>query len=337
MKIVFVADIQLHPHVLWRQILPNGVNSRLQNGIDCLEQAFKLADGGLLVINGDLFHDRKHVPIEVLHLVSEVFCRYKDTKVILNIGNHDQFLRDGRMHSTQIFMGMDNVTVVDRGVTVTPFRGPPCPVVLHIHPFTTDLSIFRTWAASLTFHPDVFNIVVAHQAVEGSLLAKGVKSKGGLNLGDLRYTEVDAVMLGHYHRPQALADNVWYIGSPYEVDEGEAGDQKRFLTVKPAKDTWAINSVPVTGMPRHRRWPSLEEFKAKGVSSDFNTVECESREDAESLDVGCKLVTKMSTVPTSSDGVEVGDVSIEEAAAITLEGFGRPDLFEKKARHRLGL
>jgi DNA repair exonuclease SbcCD nuclease subunit len=306
------------------------------NGIECLEQAFKLAGNGTLVINGDLFHDRKHIPIEVLHLVSEVFCRHSNTRVILNIGNHDQFLRDGRMHSTQIFKGMENVVTVEEGTTLSspPKNGLP-DIVYHVHPFTTDLEAFRKWVSTLEFDSSNFNMLVVHQAVEGSLLAKGVKSKGGLTLGDLRYTEVDAVMLGHYHRPQALAKNVWYIGSPYEVDEGEAGDEKRFMTISSSPAGWAIKSVPVVGMPSHRRWESVESFKAKGSENDFNIIECSSQDEAKSLGLNCKPVVKASKA-VSTD-VEVGDVSIEEAVSISLRGLGREDLFEKKARRRLGL
>jgi DNA repair exonuclease SbcCD nuclease subunit len=331
MKFVLTADIQLHPHQLWSKILPNGINSRLQNGIDCLEQAFKLAQGGILVINGDLFHDRKHIPIEALHAVSEVFEKYSDVPTLINIGNHDQCLRDGRIHSTKIFSGFKNVTVIDRPHSLTFGK-----TTLHIHPFTTKLEDFKEWASSLNFSPSSHHVMVVHQEVEGSLLAKGMRYKGGLSLGDLRCAEVDAVFLGHFHRPQTLADNAWYIGSPYEVDAGEAGDEKRFMVFSDSGGKCSIESIPVVGMPKHVRWANMAEFEAGGDISDFNTVECTSRDEAQELEVsGCKSVMK-SQESLSAEGISVGDVSIEEAIRLSCQSKGRDDLVDK-IKTRLGI
>lgn len=330
-KLVFTADIQIHEHALHSKILPNGRNSRLQNGLDCLDQAFKLAKGGTLVINGDLLHDRKHISHDVLHGLSEVFNRHKDTPVIISNGNHDQNLRDGTIFATSILRGYPNCDVIDKPKTIRVGGS-----TLYIHPFTTNLDEFRSWSHSLKFDKNSYNILVVHQAVEGSLLARGTKSKGGLNLKDLRHEEADLVLLGHYHRPQSLAENVLYIGSPYEIDEGEAGDEKRFISVSDAKGKWEMESVPVTGMPKHVRWGSAESFKKGGKESDFNTVECATKEEMESVsNLACKPVLKTEQT-VSAEGVSVGDLSVEEAVALSLKQAGREDLLEK-VKKRLGL
>jgi len=332
MRLVFTADLQIHEHQKWSRVLPNGRNSRLQNGLDCLEQAFVLAKGGVLVINGDLFHDRKHLSIEVIHATCEVFQKHSDVPVILNIGNHDQFLRSGAIHSLSMFNGMSNVRVIDS----------PCDIPLgedlrlYIHPFTTDLQAFRQWSSALEFRADEFSVMVVHQGVEGSTLAQGVKSKGGLSLGDLRFDEVGAVFLGHYHRPQALARNVWYIGSPYEIDEGEAGEDKRFITLSDESGSWVVDTVPVVGMPKHKRWDNVDTFTLDAKEADFNTVECDTREEAEAIEeTGCKSIMRRADVVSLGD-VEIADVSIEEALKLSLtRKHNRPDLFEKKLKRRL--
>lgn len=327
-KIVVTADVQLHEHQLWSHVLPSGRNSRLQNGLDCLEQALLLAKKETLVINGDLFHDRKQIAIDVLHGVATVFSRHKDVQIIINTGNHDQCLRDGRIHSLEIFRGLTNVTVVSEPTSIR-----DGDVMMHFHPFTTDLELFRKWCSGLKFDPLLMNVLFVHQAVDGSKLAKDTIYKGGLSLDDIRNTEVEAVFLGHFHRPQELAYNVWYVGSPYEIDSGEAGDTKRFMILQRGKDKWGVESVPVTGMPRHVRWTSTTEFvEKKGSKTDFNVIECVSRDDTKAVeDLGCRAVVKAKVVlpDASNQGIQVGDVSIEEAVTLALKTRGAENLLDR--------
>jgi len=234
-----------------------------------------------------------------------------------------------------MFSGMDNVTVVD-----TPQDFEYKDMVFHVHPFTEDLAAFRSWSSSLTHVPGKINVMLIHQAVDGARLAGDVKSKGGLSLGDIRASDMDWVVMGHYHRPQTLAENTFYVGSPYEIDAGEAGDTKRLLRLSVQKHAHGLqstmSSIPVLGMPSHKVYHGVESFKKSGASGDFNTIICGEHEEAVEFSAkGCKTIVREDE-PFAGDSVSVGEVTMEEAVRLASAQKGRPALAAKICK-RMGI
>jgi DNA repair exonuclease SbcCD nuclease subunit len=330
-KIAFISDVQLHNHKLWSHPLPNGMNSRLKNGIDALEQAFKaVGSGDMVVINGDLFHDRKRIEHDVLQATTELFEKYKDREVILVVGNHDQFLRNGRIHATSIFNAFSNVTVVSDWHIHYTDNSSGDGVALFCHAFTEDIPSLRKWVRSHAKPQDgLRNFLILHQGVEGADYGNGIKSKSELDLKDIKAGQFDYVILGHYHKPQSLSDNTFYLGSPYEIDEGEAGDIKRFMLFDGDK----LKSIDVTGMPKHRRFQSNEDYQESLSSGDvtkddFVTVVCDSRDEVREVSNSGLKAVKRRVVTHTTAGLEVEDMSVDSALKACLEKLGRPDLLD---------
>ena len=86
MPTVFTADVQCKNHQHRSHTLPSGRNSRLQNGIDCLLQAGKLADGGAVVINGDLFDDRQKLHHDESDGVARAIFDIAERNLVIKIG-----------------------------------------------------------------------------------------------------------------------------------------------------------------------------------------------------------------------------------------------------------
>ncbi len=95
--------------------------------------------------------------------------------------------------------------------------------------------ILRDLAAQRT--PDVPCLLLAHCGIDTAEMGKQNRlgMLGGewtLNTHELAAMGFDAVVLGHYHRPQVLNTAPWigYTGSPECIDGGEEGEEKVYMT-----------------------------------------------------------------------------------------------------------
>lgn len=269
-RAVFCADLHLHEHQDYARVLPNGRNSRLDIGVQCWKQAVDLADGGMIVFGGDLFHDRRALQNSVTDAATEAmeYAVERCSSVLLLVGNHDQYLRNGSIHSLRAFKQWPNVYVCDDGPTLWKAGN------LHIyaHPFDADSNVPLQWARSLKSpapDDDAISILLLHQGLRGARMNGGVVD--GSSAAPIGLERFNYVLLGHYHKPQVVPGypHIQYISSPYQLNWGESGDQKRFLMLdgllQYSEDAGGeLHSVPVTDMPEFRRikladWQMLSE------------------------------------------------------------------------------
>jgi DNA repair exonuclease SbcCD nuclease subunit len=272
MAVVFTADLQLRNHQNRSHTLPSGRNSRLQNGLDCIKQAASLTKGGTLVLNGDIYDDRHHLGVDVVDAVCETILDVsKECFVIINVGNHDQFLKDGSIHSLRMFAGRKRIKVVPETGAIYADVENTCRMA--IHPYTENLSALQNFIAETADAGDDTMFLVLHQAVKNALLSNGEIDKTGIAVKQLRSKSFEAVILGHYHRPQQIGENkIFYVGSPYQINSGEGGEEKRFIVYEDDQ----LKFVPVEGMPRFVTVKSLDEVK--NYPNDFVTLVCSPEE-----------------------------------------------------------
>ena len=69
-------------------------------------------------------------------------------------------------------------------------------------------------------------------------LSEGILNSGMSIVSDLSISDLDGryryVLLGHYHKPQSIKKatiDLYYVGSPIQIDWGEKNEEKRFLVV----------------------------------------------------------------------------------------------------------
>lgn len=68
------------------------------------------------------------------------------------------------------------------------------------------------------------------------------------------------VFLGHVHKPQTLFENAYYIGSPFQQNFGESGEQKRVAIYDTESDV--VEWVEVDFLPKYRE-VSFEIWEAE--------------------------------------------------------------------------
>lgn len=230
MKIGVVADLHFHDfnEFGYTTLAPGiglPINSRLLDQLVTFINICKDAkQRGVthLIVNGDVFHIRGTVPVGVyqfVYMYLQTITIQLGIKVAILTGNHDQVDKAGAIHS--VYGLRDIVCVVDR----------PGPLKIGAFtiwciPYITDKDKLKE---ELDKAPEA-DILFAHLGVDGAEVGPiEYKIKSPVTVEDLHPERYKQVFLGHYHKPQKLASNVYYVGSPWQLNRGEAADIKRWF------------------------------------------------------------------------------------------------------------
>lgn len=215
---------------------------------------------------GDTTDNRTSIAIPVIDLITEGIRKLPDHEGNLKlIGNHEQFYRDPRLHSGSIYdtrfaviETFKRVKVCDRYVACVSYPYNEAEVL--------------KWIEAL---PDKEKTtLLGHFQMKNARLDNGV-STSGIPLEAVR--PFAQVLLGHVHRGQAMADNVHYVGSPFQQNWGEAGQEKRvgIFDLQSLQVEW----ISLDGYPTHHE-VSLAEMKKIEPAENFYRVMLQSKDEA---------------------------------------------------------
>lgn len=223
-KVAFVADIHF------------GVSGKLEDicfACRVIREYCHSNDIDTIVVLGDMFHDRRHIGIDVLSKVSKFFeeveCNY-DQQWITFPGNHDMFLR----HSWDI----NSLQALNKHLMVV-----------------EDIKILqldnqRFWILPfIQYEKAYMNVVnrINHQVKDGDKLLTHIGINNAVlntcfllkdwSIVNFKYAKFDKIYTGHFHSQQQVGDNIWYPGSPipFKFDEGDV--THGFLVYDTVEDT----------------------------------------------------------------------------------------------------
>lgn len=208
-KIIFAADFHY------------GVVGRLSD-IDLASRIIRAYaqhnDIHMVVILGDLFHDRQSLDIEVLSTV----CTFMEEAAamgqewIVFPGNHDMFLRHSWDINSLIPL-RKHLTVIDT-VKLLQFDEQRFWVV----PFITYEKSYMRVIKHIEQQCQEGDKLLTHIGVRGSILNTCFLLKDW-SFVHFENTKFKRVYTGHFHTPQQTGDKVWYPGSPipFKFDEGD--------------------------------------------------------------------------------------------------------------------
>jgi DNA repair exonuclease SbcCD nuclease subunit len=171
---------------------------------------------------GDLFDRRKFVNFNTLLECKRYFfdeLKSRGIELITLLGNHDIFWKESlSVNAQSLILGeYDNITIIDK-----PTR---------IHEDNTSFDIIP-WICKEN-EVDVFNFIdtsksdicIGHFEIAGFPMYRGMHAEEGLS-HDM-FAKYERVWSGHYHT-RSKAENIEYIGTPYEMTWQDAGDLKGF-------------------------------------------------------------------------------------------------------------
>lgn len=225
---------------------------------------------GLLDL-GDTTDDRSSIPVPTIDAVIGGLELFPDSDFNIKIiGNHEQFLRNTTVHVGRMFQSKFTViadsAVVEHGDLAMLFCS-----------FPADHD-----ALARTIKSTTYEYRAKRLAMFGHFQAVGARMNSGEALVGIPKSVLKPFalgLLGHIHIPQTILGNIHYIGSPFQQDFGEAGENKRVAVVD--TDTLEVTWVPMAGFPSYHR-VSLDDFEkaASPESEDRFQVVLRSQDEA---------------------------------------------------------
>lgn len=239
MKSIIFSDIHINSHK--KSI------DRLEDCIEVLDWVFKSAiekNVNNIIFLGDLFHDRQKIDVLTYHKTYEILEKHllkNEINLYLLLGNHDLWHYEKTdVSSVNPFRNLPGVQVIDK----------PCvkkisdDYLFAFLPFThnplEDLKqIEKEWKLECKKNKiDPIKILGGHIAVDGAVwnVKYGTFSEVAIEhdgdmikIGSNVFSYWEKVFLGHYHAEQKLSNKVEYVGSPLQLNFGEAFQKKHIV------------------------------------------------------------------------------------------------------------
>ena len=217
---LFFADLQLGERKDLNVPTTSGLNSRLLEGIDIVNQVGELArkfQVERIFLLGDCFELKDRIPARIMILFAEAVAKYPCPLTILK-GNHDYAEDD-----------YAPVRLLEREGKIKFISAPYINMEIAFLPYFRKYETFteewkklhETIKGDTGFDVNV-KLFLFHNTLPGSKFSNNIKAEGEFDLptfANIRY------LAGDIHLPQKVGP-IQYLGSPYQVDFGEEGQDK---------------------------------------------------------------------------------------------------------------
>lgn len=179
----------------------------------------RIAKIDVVVILGDLFHDRRSLEIDILCAVTEFF---EETSTVFNQqwivfpGNHDMFLRHSWATNSLVPLNRHLTVIQDvKLLTIDDKR-------FWVLPFIQQEKAYMRVLRKIETHYQEGDILLTHIGVRGATLNTCFLLKDWSAV-TFEYSKFKKIYTGHFHSKQDLNKQVYYPGSPipFKFDEGD--------------------------------------------------------------------------------------------------------------------
>ncbi len=324
MKLLIIADLHLRLQEPYGKINPEtGLNTRLEDKLKLLkflvDRAIEEEVDGFVIL-GDVF-DRLNPP-EVMRqaFINTLVLPLKDAKIPLHIliGNHDTNLSGTtNMMAEDVLGAFKLYDTIDISQTI--IGDQSCIFV----PFGYDILSVKGMAKH--------SIVFGHEEIRGaSIGAQNWIPTEGIKAESLK--DYKLVILGHIHKPQQVADNIYYVGALAKQNFGERDEGQRtiLLTVDSNSDCqiesislpdrpfvqYELNETDKVKLPVPPKG-AVVKLVLKGSRSWIGSRNLESAKNA-LIERGAQQVL-FDFKPTDSLGVSLDDKELESGKSLSQE------------------
>lgn len=277
MKLLMYADLQATDgsEVCFRDPSVRLQDWRVRRFFEVIRKIYDEHKCAGLIDLGDTTDDRSSIPVPTIDALMANLEAYAGHWNIKLIGNHEQYTKDARIHVGKLFAR--HFTVIEG---VEAIDSPDENAIFIFASYPGDyaalekalLSMFVTYRGKKL-------VLFGHFQVIGCHLNSGVSREG---IPKELVERFEACFLGHVHKPQAVSQDVYYVGSPFQQNFGESYELKRVGIFD--TETLAVQWVPLTdyGFPVYRTVTAKEFVKlVKEDSEDRFHVVLKSPEDTE--------------------------------------------------------
>lgn len=208
----------------------------------------------------DHIYRRGTVPVDLLNEMVRFF--HKEWRCLMTMipGNHDYFDSEETEHGLEAFSINDRIRIINN---------PTIEDGILFLPYTRHYSELGRIIEEA--NP---KIILGHLDIVGAKMNHSRTSTVGCDKSMFKVP----TYTGHYHTATSYG-NVHYIGSPYQIHLGEAGDEKT-LTVINYKTGEVETKLPVQFGRRHFKVKSLKDLPVIPREGDRVVIESAHEEDA---------------------------------------------------------
>jgi DNA repair exonuclease SbcCD nuclease subunit len=292
MKIVLFSDL----HVNYKESNPIFVKIAL-DFIDYLKEYCLENNIMNVFFLGDIFE--KSIRIRYDHFVPLFeklrFLKKSGIKLTMILGNHDLY-SNSNDSIVQTFSEITHCVVRDS------FDAKYGGRDFHFLSYTRDVKKI----------PEKGDILITHLPIADFEFDNEYNANESDAFKKELFASYNAVFSGHFHKRQ-YHDNIWYIGSTYQLSLNEQGQQKGFLLLD-TDDVLNPEFVPYKNAPEFIKI-KVEDFNGVNVKNKFVYVEIENKIDnfiklkMVLADRGALSVTPLFKPP--KEDFEIGDVTID--------------------------
>ena len=232
-KILFFSDLHLGVHQnsqIWHKIA-------LEVG-EWIDVVMKQCRLDTIIFAGDVFHDRHEIGVNTLHIAKKFFDILANYNIYIIPGNHDSFLSSTVEVNSAEILSNSNIFVFSK------------PTVLQID----DKNILMCpWKTDISALNERFDYVVGHFDIVNFKMNANKICEEGTSSKDL-FEKTKNVITGHFHCRQFRKydeGNILYLGSPYEMDFGDRGQQKGVTIIDINDETFEF--IENKTSPKHFR------------------------------------------------------------------------------------
>jgi DNA repair exonuclease SbcCD nuclease subunit len=222
------------------------------------------------IVAGDIFHNKSIIHSLAMATFVDIIRDFENIHFYLVDGNHDMSKMTGD--------GVSALKALDKEKNVT---------VIH-DTLTIDNIYMVAWNNQMMKNISKnknSDYLISHFGLNEGTLSSGISIKSDIGMKDLKNYKY--VLLGHYHKPQEIEQNntqLYYVGSPVQLDRGERHEVKRFLDVDFENNN--ILSIETEGYKKYfqielTESDSIDDIvkKAKQLEDDGHEVTLELKGD----------------------------------------------------------
>jgi len=210
------------------------------------------------IVAGDIFHNKSIIHSLALATFIDIIREYQQIQFYLIDGNHDMSSITGK--------GVSSLKALEKEMNV---------IVIHT-PLQIDNIYMVPWNNKLHDEikqaPKECDYLISHFGLNEGMLSSGVSIISDLGMKDL--TNFKYVILGHYHKPQEIQKNntqLYYVGSPVQLDRGERNEAKRFLDID--FDQNNILSIETEGYKKYFQFNIADNTNVKDIIQQAKKLE----------------------------------------------------------------
>ena len=168
-----------------------------------------------IIFCGDWHHNRSEISVNTLQVSADILDLFQEFNLIAITGNHDIYYKHRTdVNSLSIFKNRKNVTVLEQYQTIEAFDKK-----LSFCPWNTPTSVIEE-----------SDVVFGHFEIETFKMNAFKVCEEGVSIKDL-LKKSSLIVSGHFHtrhEKQFGAGTILYVGNPFHMDFGDAGNTKGY-------------------------------------------------------------------------------------------------------------